>query len=160
MSEANYKFYVQPCDKYGVVIEGSSKKSIEEDFNVEEGQVRYKECKGLNTIGGANIYSESYADSERLRVYVPSNLTHKPTTVTLTLYFIGENRYKCYDAFNTYLKSSPYHTYYDTARKKKLVFFVKDEIATNASQWYGSHPYLEVSYKLSNIFGKTEDIEI
>lgn len=160
MSEANYKFYVQPCDKYGIVINGSSKKSIEEDFNVEGGFVRYKECKGLNTIGSAVVYTESYADSERLRVHVPSNLVHKPTTVTLTLYFIGENRYKCYDAFNAYLKNSPYHAYYDTARKKRLVFFVKDEIATDKSQWYGSHPYIEVNYKLSNIFGKTEDIEI
>lgn len=153
MSE--YKFYMQECDKEGNILVGSEPKSLEEAFQ----GLRYKECKGLDTIGAANVYTESYADSDRLRVHVPRSLTHKPTTVTLTLYFIGERRYEGYNAFNAYLKGSPFHIYYDTARKKKLVFYVKDEIATDKSQWHGSHPYIEVSYKLSNIFGRTFDVE-
>ena len=160
-NEHGYKFFLQECDKKGNVLVGTTPKSIEEDFNIEDGSgfVRYKECKGLNTTGSANIYTEQYADSDRLRVHVPENLTHKQTTVTLTLYFVGENRYKCYDAFNAYLKASPYHIYYDTARHKKLVFFVKDEISTNTSQWYGTYPYIEVQYKLANIYGQTFDVE-
>lgn len=146
---------MQECDERGNVLADTSAKDLEVDFV----GLRYKECKGLDTIGAANVYTESYADSPRLRVHVPSNLTHKPTTVTLTLYFIGEERYASYKAFNAYLKASPFHVYYDTARKKKLVFYVKDEIATDKSQWYGSHPYIEVSYKLSNIFGMTFDVE-
>lgn len=152
MSE--YKFYMQECDERGNVLADTRAKDLEVDFV----GLRYKECKGLDTIGAANVYAESYADSERLRVHVPSKLTHKPTTVTLTLYFIGDERYAVHDAFNDYLKASPFHVYHDTARNKKLVFYVKDEITTGKSQWYGNHPYIEVSYKLSNIFGRTFDV--
>lgn len=153
MSE--YKFYMQECDKEGNILAESEPKSLEEHFK----GLRYKSCKGLNTIGAANVYTESYADSERLRVHVPSNLTNKATTVTLSLYFVGEDRYKAYDSFNEYLRESPYHIYYDTARKKRFAFFVKEEISPSTSQWYGSTPYIEVSYKLSNIFGRTFDVE-
>ena len=161
----NYKFYMQECDKEGNPIEGAQIMDLEKDFKVEKdgvvvGQLRYKECKGLIEIGAARVYTEEYSDSDRLRVHIPDNLTHKPTTVTLTLYFVGEDRYKVYDSFNTYLKESKYHIYYDSARKKKLTFFVKDEIGVGESQWFGSTPYIQVEYKLSNIFGKTEDIEI
>ena len=160
-----YKFYMQECDKEGNPIEGAQIMDLEKDFKVEKdgfvvGQLRYKECKGLNDIGSARVYTEEYLDSDRLRVYIPDNLTHSPTTVTLTLYFVGEDRYNVYDSFNTYLKGSKYHIYYDSARKKKLAFFVKDGISVGESQWYGSTPYIQVDYKLSNIFGKTEDIEI
>lgn len=152
------------CDNKGNPIEGVQTMDLERDFKVEKdgvvvGQLRYKECKGLNEIGAARVYTEEYSDSDRLRVHIPDNLTHKPTTVTLTLYFVGEDRYTVYDSFNAYLKGSKYHIYYDTARKKKLVFFVKDEISVGESQWFGSTPYIQVEYKLSNIFGRTFDVE-
>ena len=162
--ESTYKFYMVACDNKGNPIVGAQTMDLEKDFKVEKngvvvGQLRYKECKGLNEIGAARVYTEEYSDSDRLRVYVPDNLTHKPTTVTLTLYFVGEDRYTVYGSFNAYLKGSKYHIYYDTARKKKLVFFVKDGISVGESQWFGSIPYIQVDYKLSNIFGRTFDVE-
>lgn len=162
--ESTYKFYMVACDNKGNPIVGAQTMDLEKDFKVEKdgvvvGQLRYKECKGLNEIGSARVYTEEYSDSDRLRVHIPDNLTHKPTTVTLTLYFVGEDRYNVYDSFNAYLKGSKYHIYYDTARKKKLVFFVKDGISVGESQWFGSTPYIQVSYKLSNIFGRTFDVE-
>ena len=154
--ESTYKFYMVACDNKGNPIDGAQTMDLEKDFN----GLKYSSMEGIETIGAAkNIYSESYSDSDRLRVYVPDNLTHKPTTVTLTLYFVGENRYNVYDSFNTYLKGSKYHIYYDTARKKKLIFFVKDGISVGESQWFGSTPYIQVEYKLSNIFGRTFDVE-
>ena len=153
---STYKFYMQACSNTGKPLAGAPLKDLEEDFK----GLRYKECKGLNKIGAPRVYTEEYSDSDRLRVHIPDNLKHKPTTVTLSLYFVGEDRYKVYDAFNAYLKESKYHIYYDSARKKKLVFFIKDEIGVGDSQWFGSTPYIQVEYKLSNIFGKTEDIEI
>ena len=162
--ESTYKFYMVACDNKGVPIVGAQTMDLEKDFKVEKdgvvvGQLRYKECKGLNEIGAARVYTEEYSDSDRLRVHIPDNLTHKPTTVTLTLYFVGEGRYNVYDSFNTYLKGSKYHIYYDSARKKKLAFFVKDGISVGESQWFGNTPYIQVSYKLSNIFGRTFDVE-
>lgn len=152
---STYKFYMQAVDKNGEPLAGAPLKDLESDF----AGLKYKECKGLETIGEAmNIYTESYSDSDRLRTYVPSVITHKPTTVTLSLYFTGEDRYETYDDFNAYLKGASYFMYYDTARYKKLVFFVKDGISVSDTQWYGSIPYIQVDYKLSNIFGKTENI--
>lgn len=146
---------MQAVDKNGEPLAGAPLKDLEKDFY----GLKYKECKGLETIGEANnIYTESFADSDKLRTYVPSVITHKPTSVTLSLYFTGEDRYKVYDAFNTYLKSASYFMYYDTARYMKLVFFVKDGISVSDSKWNGSTPYIQVDYKLSNIFGKTENI--
>ena len=153
--ESTYKFYMVACDNKGVPIKGAQTMDLERDFD----GLRYKECKGLNKIGAPRVYTEEYSDSDRLRVHIPDKLTHKPTTVTLTLYFVGEDRYKVYDAFNAYLKESKYHIYYDNARKKKLTFFVKDEISVGDSQWFGSTPYIQVDYKLSNIFGRTFDVE-
>lgn len=154
--ESTYKFYMVACDNKGEPIKGARTMDLERDFD----GLKYSSIEGIETIGEAkNIYSESYSDSDRLRVYVPDNLTHKPTTVTLTLYFVGKNRYNVYDSFNTYLKESKYHIYYDSARKKKLTFFVKDEIGVGESQWFGSTPYIRVEYKLSNIFGRTFDVE-
>ena len=162
--ESTYKFYMVACDNKGNPIVGAQTMDLEKDFKVEKngvvvGQLRYKECKGLNEIGAARVYTEEYSDSDRLRVHIPDNLTHKPTAVTLTLYFVGEDRYTVYDSFNAYLKGSKYHIYYDTARKKKLIFFVKDGISVGEIQWFGSTPYIQVSYKLSNIFGRTFDVE-
>ena len=162
--ESTYKFYMVACDNKGNPIVGAQTMDLEKDFKVEKngvvvGQLRYKECKGLNEIGAARVYTKEYSDSDRLRVHIPDNLTHKPTAVTLTLYFVGEDRYTVYDSFNAYLKGSKYHIYYDTARKKKLIFFVKDRISVGESQWFGSTPYIQVSYKLSNIFGRTFDVE-
>lgn len=152
---STYKFYMQAVDKNGQPLSGAPLKDLEVDFL----GLKYRECKGLETIGAPqNIYTESYADSDKLRTYVPLVITNKPTTVTLSLYFTGEDRYKSYDEFNAYLRSSSYFMYYDTARYRKLVFFVKNEISVSDTRWYGSMPYIEVNYKLSNIFGKTENI--
>ena len=156
MSEVNYKFYVQPCDKYGDIIEGSSEKSIEEDFNVEGGFVRYKECKGLNTIGSAVVYTESYADSERLRVHVPSNLVHKPTTVTLTLYFIGENRHNVYEEFYKYVSNGKI-LYHDTKRKKYAYLILIEATSPKEDNYKGSLDYTVVDFKFQNLWGECKD---
>ena len=155
--KSTYKFYMQACDSLGNIIGNEPLKDIENDFK----GLKYKECKGLETIGEVkNIYTESYADSDRLRVHSPENVTYKPTTVTLSLYFTGDNRYDTFNEFNAYLRSSSFFVYYDTARRKKLTFFVKDGISVSDSRWHGSIPYIQVDYKLSNIFGKTEDMSV
>lgn len=153
--ETNYKFYLVKCDKYGVPIEGATEYSIEDEFD----GLKYSRMDGIETIGAAkNIYSESFADSDRLRVYIPSEVKHKETEITFTVYFVGENRYKTYDAFNAYIKEG-FHRYRDTARNKWFAFYIKSELKPAKDVWYGSMPFLKMEYKLSNIFGRTFDFE-
>lgn len=155
MSEYGYNFYMQECDSKGEIIAGSALKNLEQDF---EG-LRYSKIDGIEAIGAPkNVYSESFADSDRLRVYAPKDVKHKETTVTLTLYFVGENRFKGLYAFNEYIKGG-FHRYWDNARNKWFAFYIKDELKPADSMWYGSTPYLKMDYKLVNIFGRTFDVE-
>lgn len=161
MSEFGYEFYMQECDKEGNILVGSVKKSLESAFNTSDakGWLRYSKIDGIETIGAPkNVYSESYADADRLRVYAPKDVKHKETTVTLTLYFLGEKRFEVLDAFNAYLKGG-FHRYWDTARNKWFAFYIKDELKPAEAQWFGSTPYLKMDYKLVNIFGRTFDVE-
>lgn len=155
MSEYGYNFYMQECDAKGEIIAGAALKNLEQDF---EG-LRYSKIDGIEAIGAPkNVYSESFADSDRLRVYAPKDVKHRETTVTLTLYFVGENRFKSLDAFNAYIKGGT-KRYWDTARNKWFAFYIKDELKPADSQWHGSTPYLKMDYKLVNIFGRTFDVE-
>lgn len=155
MSEFGYEFYMQECDKSGNILAGSEKKSLEQDFQ----GLRYSKIDGIEAVGAPkNVYSESYADADRLRVYAPKDVKHKETTVTLTLYFVGDNRFESLDAFNAYIKGG-FHRYWDTARNKWFAFYIKDELKPAEAVWYGSTPYLRMDYKLVNIFGRTFDVK-
>lgn len=157
-----YKFYMQECDKYGEILEGTNPKDLENDFKIETisritGQLRYKECKGLNTIGKPRVYTETYADSDRLRSYIPETPLFDATEIELTLYFTGESRQASFDAFNEFILGG-YRKYWDTARNKAFCFFVKDKVDISDEKWYGSTPYFEVTYKLQNLKGKTTNV--
>lgn len=160
----SYKFYMQEVAWYnggyqdkevnddGTLSETVFEiKDLEEDF---EG-LKYIKCEGLEDVGEANVYTEVFADSDRLRVYVPENVTHKATEVKLTLIFVGENRRSTFNNFNEYIQQG-FHAYWDSARKKRFVFFVKDAIKPSEDKFIGSTPYIEATYTLSNIKGKTE----
>lgn len=155
MDEFGYDFFMQECDKEGNILANSAKKNLEQDFK----GLRYSKIDGIEVLGAPkNMYAESYADADRLRVYVPTEVKHKETMVTLTLYFVGEDRFKVLSAFNAYITGG-FHRYWDTARKKWFAFYIKDELKPAEAQWYGSTPYLKMDYKLVNIFGRTFDVE-
>lgn len=159
MSE--YKFYMQACDSTGEVIDVTNAISLEDYFKTSDGSscLRYSKIDGIDAIGAPkNIYSESFADADRLRVYVPSVVKHKETVVTLTLFFLGDRRQEVLDNFNAYITNG-FHRYWDTARNKWFAFYIKDELKPAESMWYGSTPFLRMDYKLVNIFGRTFDVE-
>jgi hypothetical protein len=127
---------------------------LERDF----AGLRYSRATGINTIGKSRIYTEKYADSDRLRVYVPENITNDATSVEFTFYFFGDTRQATYDAFNEYVRNGR-HRYWDTARKKYFDFVLIDEIKVNNEKWYNDTPYFEVKYKVQNLNGRTFDVD-
>ena len=153
MKTNEYKFYMQATDSKGVALEGAPIKDLEVDF---EG-LRYLKATGLNDIGEARVYTETFADSDRTRVYIPSEVTHKQTTVTLSLVFIGKKRHETYDAFLAYITNG-FHAFWETARNKRLVFYVESNISPSEELWSGSNPYLKLDLTLKNVYGKTENI--
>lgn len=164
MSEAKYQFYMQACDINGnkkIAPENypeEDRKLIEEAIDLEDyfKGLLYIKCVGLNSIGKVkNIYTETYSDADRLRVFMPKEVKNEETVVTLTLVFEGKERNKVRDSFNNYIRQG-FHKYWDTARYKEFVFFVKDELPIGEEMWHGSTPYLRCDYKLQNVKGKTE----
>lgn len=135
-----------------VKVEGTIK-DLETDF----GGLKYMKCEGLEDIGEARIYTETYADSDRARVYIPTELTNEPTTVKLTLIFVGDNRRSSFNSFNEYIRNG-FHAYWDTARNKELIFYVKDQIKPSDDIYKGSTPYIQCTYTLTNVFGKTTNV--
>lgn len=164
MSDKKYNFYMQACDINGNPITPPEDYPEEDKYLFEENELetvfeglRYVKCEGLNTIGKVkNIYTETYSDADRLRVFMPKEVKNEETVVTLTLVFVGEKRNEVRDRFNDYIRQG-YHKYFDDARNKEFVFFIKDELPIGEEMWCGSTPYLKCNYKLQNIKGKTED---
>lgn len=154
-SDMGIHFYMQAVDKHGEAIEGAEVKDLEVDFD----GLLYSKAEGLDKKGKIkNSYTEKYADSDRLRVHFPTTPTREATTVKFTFYFIGENRRKTYDEFYAYLTGG-FRAFWDTARKKRLVFFAPNEYEPANEMWYGSEPYLELNITVQNIFGQTFDVE-
>lgn len=163
MSEAKYQFYMQACDINGnkkIAPENypeEDRKLIEEAIDLEDyfKGLLYIKCVGLNSIGKVkNIYTETYSDADRLRVFMPQEVKNEETVVTLILVFVGEKRNEVRDNFNEYIRQG-FHKYWDTARNKEFVFFVQDELPIGEEMWHGSKPYLKCEYKLRNVKGKT-----
>lgn len=150
MATSEYKFYMQKVDKDGNPL--GEVKDLEKDF---EG-LRYAKAKGINDIGKQRTYTETYVESDKVNVYMPDTPTYEATSIDLTLYFIGNDRYNTYNAFNDFIKVG-FTKYWDTARKREFIFYIDDKITIGDELWYGSTPYLEITYKLQNIKGYTEE---
>ena len=141
------------CDKHGKVASGKEEINLERHF----GGLRYSKAEGLDKIGTPkNIYEEKFADSDRLRVYVPSAITNEATTVIFTFFFVGDERQKVYHDFLDYVRNG-FHRYHDDARNKYLYFCVKSELKPAEEKQYGSVPYLNLELEVQNIFGRTFD---
>ena len=113
------------------------------------------EAKGLADYGKAkNIVTESYAEGDSLRAYIPSDgvIKREATDVSLKLLFLDEGsdgRYQQYDTFIAYMKSNIVF-YWDSVRKRKArLLFV--EKSSPEEHFKGSLPYIEATVKFKNL---------
>lgn len=146
---SKYTHYIKRTD-----ISGQTQYDIESHFGV-----LYMEAKGLNDVGQSkNIYTETYADSDRLRVALPNDgvYTAQATKVTMKFLVVGveSERQTLITNFETYLREGV-HTYWDTARYREFDFIVTDEIKVSDEKWHGSTPYVEITVNIQNLNGKT-----
>lgn len=153
MATSKYKFYMAECDASWNII-NESRRNLEESFV----GMRYLEAKGLNLVGKPKVYTETYADSKRVRVFLPPSMTYEPTKVTFSFAFFGEERYQTYDAFVTWI-SGKRMVYWDDARKKGVFFYVADSIQPAEEKWYGSTPFLRMELNVSNVYGNTYTVK-
>lgn len=150
--DIEYHFYMVECDNKGKVADDAVELDLESHFD----GLTYMKAEGLNKLGKPRVYTEKFADSDRVRVYKPDDTLRDSMTVTFSFAFVGENRYQTYHEFVEYI-STGVKRYHDTARNKYLYFFVDSEIKPAKEMWYGSTPYLTADIQVQSIFGKTFD---
>ena len=128
---------------------------IEEQFS----GLLYMRAEGMNDIGKSkNVYTETYADSDRLRVYLPNDgvYTNDATKITMHFLVIGDaaTRESVIRSFENYVREG-IHRYWDDARNLEFDFIVQDEIKVSDEKWHGSSPYVEIAVVMQNLNGKT-----
>lgn len=142
------KYYMQRVD-----TDGYNVLDLEEYFV----GLRYYKAVGIYDIGKAkNVYTEKYADSDRLRYYLPKDYANEATVITMTFLIIGdaERRLETVSQFDEYIRVGV-HRFWDTARNREFDFIVTDEIKVSDEKWHGSDPYVELTLNLQNLNGKT-----
>lgn len=120
--------------------------------------MKYSKCVGLEDLGKPkNIYTETYADADSLRVHIPEEVKREATDITFTFIFFGENRKSVYDRFNEFIKGQKLY-YYDTARNKKAYMVLIDKTEPKEDIYKGSKTYMSVDYKFQNLWGECKSI--
>lgn len=129
----------------------SSDISLEEYFP----GLKYVSCTGLSDYGKIkNIYTETYAETEQLRVYMPSTVVRENTDIEFEFGFMGENRRNTYDDFVEWI--SGYRLkYWDTARYRVAEMILIDAIEVDEDLLLGSSPFIVVPFKFKNLKGST-----
>lgn len=139
---------------------GETTKNLESSFttytsSVKTGFIGYVKFEGLLDKGRRkDIYTEAYADSDRLRVHQGSGIAREATTMELTLAFTGSTRKDSYKAFYDYVKNGIIQ-YNDTARGKYAFMVLMDAVAPSDDEWKGSEPYILCKFKFQNLYGTT-----
>ncbi len=126
---------------------------LESHFN----GLKYLKCEGLNNIGERKVYVEEYSDDDRKRVYIPKEHICNPIEIKLSLLFVGDDRQYIFDKFNTYITDG-HHAYWDTARKKRVIFYISKPITPSDDIFKGSTPYIKVTYTLSCVYGRAFNV--
>jgi hypothetical protein len=159
---SQYTHYMKRVD-----IDGATTYDIEEHFS----GLLYMRAEGMNDVGKAkNIYTETYADSDTLRVSLPkhrynnigvhsvTDITNEATKITMHFLVVGdaESRIATILAFESYIREG-IHRYWDTARNLEFDFIVQDEIKVSDERWHGSNPYVEIQVVMQNLNGKTKE---
>lgn len=119
----------------------------------------YMKADGMNNIGKSkNVYTEGYADSDRLRVYLPNDgvYTNEATKITMHFLVVGDeaSREETIQDFQNYVRVGV-HRYWDDARNLEFDFIVQDEIKVSDEKWHGSSPYVEIQVVMQNLNGST-----
>lgn len=140
-------------------------RSLEDDF----GFIRYKSLTGINAFGKQKgVYTESYAESDSLRVFISPTPTQEAITSTLTVLSFGSRpgfpssssvsdqvrvAEENWHALVEFLRGGLI-LWQDDYRQRKALFLLCDAI-TPATDNIKGVPYLECQISLQNVFGET-----
>ena len=151
--DLDYHIYIQKVDTVGV----QPVYDLERHFRTATSELKYRKCEGLNKKGKKkSVYTESYADSDKLRIWEDTDLTREATTITLDLLFVGEDKQRMYDTFYEYIKQGNF-LYTDDVRYKLAYITLIDALEPSEEKFMGSTPYYEAQFKFQNLWGGCKD---
>ena len=158
-----YKFYIQ---KYGRKYWDKNKSQYVEEAKGElidieaQFKCKYVKFEGLSEAGKVkNVYTETYADSEELRVYVPDEVLYEQTDISLTLLFApsstDDNDVQDNErAFFEYVSGHKIE-YHDTFRNRYVSLLLINKPEVVGEVLYGGSRYREVKYTFKNLYGRS-----
>ena len=161
----SYKFYIQKYSRKHWNKDNSqyAEEAKGELIDIEaQFKCKYVKFEGLSETGKVkNIYTETFAESEELRMYIPDEVLYDNTEISLTLLFAPdtENDSDVQDnerAFFEYVSGHKIE-YHDTFRNRyvSLILLNKPEVVSEVL--YGGSRYREVKYTFKNIYGRSFD---
>ena len=155
----DYKFYMQRFPVTITNTDGTTTNKVMPIYDLERDfvEMRYKSFTGIEDYGKQTVYTEKYAETEQIDVYIPSVAILENTELTLTVCFFGEYRRETYHQFVDFVHGSKL-VYWDTCRERKVALYQSDAIKPATDTLYGNNPYLECSIKFTNLFGRTFDV--
>ena len=158
-----YKFYIQ---KYGRKYWDKNKSQYVEEAKGElidieaQFKCKYVKFEGLSETGKVkNIYTETYAEKEELRMYIPDEVLYENTDMSLTLLFAPDstNDSDVQDnerAFFEYVSGHKIE-YHDTFRNRYVSLILINKPEVIGEVLYGGSRYREVKYTFKNIYGRS-----
>lgn len=135
-------------------IDGSweSEVSLEDYF---DGLV-YLRAKNLSGFGKIrNIYTESFAEVEDLRLYIPETVVRENTDIEFEFGFKKANRRDTYHSFVDWITGHKIK-YWDTARNREVEMILMEKIEVDDDLLKGDSPYIVVPFKFKNLKGSSK----
>ena len=158
-----YKFYIQ---KYGRKYWDKNKSQYVEEAKGElidieaQFKCKYVKFEGLSETGKVkNVYTETYAETEELRTYIPDDVLYENTDMSLTLLFAPDSTNDSdvqnnERAFFEYVSGHKIE-YHDTFRNRYVSLILLNKPEVVGEVLYGGSRYREVKYTFKNIYGRS-----
>lgn len=125
--------------------------SLEDYFN----GMKYCSCTGLSTKGKPkNIYTENYAETEDLRIFLPDSVIRENTDLEFEFAFKGEGRRDMYDRFCDWITGYRIR-YWDTCRERQVEMVLLEAVEPDKDYLIGSEPFMVAKFKFKNLRGST-----
>ena len=159
----NYNFYIQ---KYGRKYWDKNKSQYVEEAKGElidieaQFKCKYVKFEGLSETGKVkNVYTETYAETEELRTYIPDDVLYENTDMSLTLLFAPDSTNDSdvqnnERAFFEYVSGHKIE-YHDTFRNRYVSLLLLNKPEVVGEVLYGGSRYREVKYTFKNIYGRS-----
>lgn len=164
MSSDDFKFYIQ----FYPVVRWDEEQGAQVVVSAASGPIDveahykcfYVKMEGISENGKAkNIYTESFAETDELNIYIPDEIAYENTKCSLTLLFaaMSDNRMDVQDNERAFFEaiSGKKIEWHDNFRNRYVTLVLIEAPKVVGERLYGGSRYREVKYTFQNVFGRS-----